>query len=218
LLGIIAAHDQLDKNGAGCWASQRRLAALAGVQESRLSHTLSDLRDFGYIASAIHATNRRRRIHRIIYNERDKNWDRGSRDTCPPGQVLRPDTCPPCQVSEGRYLTKTGPILDQIEEKFDASENNSKDLRLRTYVPIKEHTSNPESNVRTDCAEARSRSAVTEAEKHLTEFEDLAASSNRDNLKFERARLQQIADDACLPEELNERAARLLSQIPGDRP
>ena len=57
--------------------------------------------------------------------------------------------------------------------------------------------------------------AVTEAEKHLAEFEDLAASSDRDNLKFERARLQQIADDACLPEELNERAVRLLCLIPG---
>jgi hypothetical protein len=58
---------------------------------------------------------------------------------------------------------------------------------------------------------------VTEAKKHLTEFEDLAASSDRDNLKFERARLQQIADDACLPEDLNERAVRLLSQIPSDQ-
>ena len=70
---------------------------------------------------------------------------------------------------------------------------------------------------RTDCAEARNRSAVTEAEKYLAELEDLAASSDRDNLKFERARIQQIAEDACLPEELNERAARLLCQIPGDR-
>ena len=74
------------------------------------------------------------------------------------------------------------------------------------------------SNDRTDCAEARNRSAVTEAEKHLTDFEALAASSERDNLKFERARIVQIAEDACLPEELNERAVRLLCQIPGDRP
>ena len=131
LLAIIAAHDQLDKNGAGCWASQRRLAALAGVQELRLSHTLSDLRDFGYIASAIHATNRHRRIHRIIYDERDKNWDRGSRDTCPPGQV---SDLPSRSSSEGRYLTKTEPELDQIEEKLGPSESNSNDLSLGTYV------------------------------------------------------------------------------------
>ena len=59
---------------------------------------------------------------------------------------------------------------------------------------------------------------MTEAEKYLTELEALATSSDRDNLKFERARIAQLAEDACLPEELNERAARLLSQIPEDRP
>jgi hypothetical protein len=177
---------------------------LAGVQESRVSHTLSDLRDFGYIASTIHATNRRRRIHRIIYNERDKNWDRGSRDTCPPGQV-----------SEGRYLTKTGPILDKIEGK--SSKNDSKDLSLGTYVRTYKKDKDSSTGDRTDCAEARNRSAVTEAEKYLTELEALAASSDRDNLKFERGRIAQLVEDACLPEKLNERAARLLSQIPGDR-
>lgn len=58
---------------------------------------------------------------------------------------------------------------------------------------------------------------MTEAEKYLTELEALAASSDRDNLKFERGRIAQLVEDACLPEKLNERAARLLSQIPGDR-
>jgi hypothetical protein len=38
-LGIIALHDQLNKNGAGCWAAQRRLAELARVHETELSHT-----------------------------------------------------------------------------------------------------------------------------------------------------------------------------------
>jgi DNA-binding MarR family transcriptional regulator len=207
---IIALHDQLDKNGAGCWASQRRLAALAGVHETGLSHTLTELRDYGYLVSKIHATNRRRRIHRLVYNDRDKNWDR---DTCSTQQDARPDSCAPEQVSEGRYLQKTAPILAENGGKFDASENDSKDLALGTYVPLREHISNPAESNRTDCAEARNRSAVTEAEKYLTDIEALAASSDRDNLKFERARIAQLADDACLPDELNERATRLLSQI-----
>lgn len=195
VLVSIALHDQLDKNGAGCWASQRRLATMAGIDETGLSHTLADLRAFGYITSAIHATNRRRRVHRIVYNDQDKNWDR---DTCPTRQDVKPDSCAPEQVSEVRYLQKTAPILAKNAGKFDVSENDSKDLALGTYVPIKEHTSNPGSKARTDCAEARNRSAVTEAEKHLAEFEGLAASTDRNNLKFERARIEQISDDACL--------------------
>ena len=50
-----------------------------------------------------------------------------------------------------------------------------------------------------------------EAEKYLTELETLAVSKDRDLLKFERPRIAQLASDACLPEALNERAARLLS-------
>ena len=107
---IIALHDQLDKNGAGCWASQRRLAALAGVHETGLSHTLTELRDYGYLVSKIHATNRRRRIHRLVYNDRDKNWDR---DTCSTQQDARPDSCAPSKYRRGdtckkrpRYLLK----------------------------------------------------------------------------------------------------------------
>ena len=131
VLVSIALHDQLDKNGAGCWASQRRLATMAGIDETGLSHTLTDLRAFGYITSTIHATNRRRRIHRIVYNDRDKNWDR---ETCPTQQVVRPDSCAPEQVSEGRYLQKTAPILAENGGKFDASETDSKDLAVGTYV------------------------------------------------------------------------------------
>lgn len=208
VLGIIAAHDQLNRNGSGCWASQRRLANLAGCGETRLSHTLSELRDFGYITSAIHATKRRLRIHRVVHDdERDKNWDH---DTCPTGQASKPaDTCPTRQ-----WLPKSSAILAQNEEKIGASESNSSDLGSRTYVleHIKIDTGATDG---TDCAEARIRSVpVPEAERYLTECEALAASSDRDNLKFERSRIAQLADDACLPEQVTERAGKLLSQIP----
>jgi hypothetical protein len=43
-------------------------------------------------------------------------------------------------------------------------------------------------------------------------LETLAASKDRDSPRFERAALEKLANDACLP-ALNERAARLLSQI-----
>src|SRR5262249_8207718 len=58
-LHILAAHDRRGTNGAACYASQRRLAKLAECGEARLSDTLSDLRQWGYIASAIHPEKRR---------------------------------------------------------------------------------------------------------------------------------------------------------------
>jgi hypothetical protein len=56
-LGIIAAFDRLGKNGSGCWASQNKIAAIARVDKSRLSRSLSDLRDFGYISLTLNPDN-----------------------------------------------------------------------------------------------------------------------------------------------------------------
>jgi DNA-binding MarR family transcriptional regulator len=56
-LGIIAAFDRLGKNGSGCRASQNKIAAIARVDKSRLSRSLSDLRDFGYISLTLNPDN-----------------------------------------------------------------------------------------------------------------------------------------------------------------
>ena len=49
--------------------------------------------------------------------------------------------------------------------------------------------------------------------EYLAKIEALAASDDRDLIRFERAALARLTNDACLPEAVNERAARLLSQI-----
>src|SRR5262245_51546763 len=103
LLGIIALHDRLGGNGRGCTASQRRLAKLMNCDEAWTSHTPSDLRSAGYVETTIDPTNRRRRVHRVIYTAEDANW---GRDTCDPAQgstcgrtqVSTPDTCAGSQV------------------------------------------------------------------------------------------------------------------------
>ena len=214
LLHIIGLHDKLDKNGAGCFVAQRRLAEHLNVDEADLSNLLTDLRMFGYIDSTIHPTDRRRRVHRIIYNDDDRNWDR---ITWRGGQV---HPWSPHQVSSGdtwkngeRCLDKSGEILGKNGEKSDVSGNDLNKLDVGTYVNIKEHIKKTDLIEGTDCAEARSQSKVTEAEKHLTDLEALAASPNHDDLKFERPLIERLARDACLPETLNERAARLLHQI-----
>jgi hypothetical protein len=42
----------------------------------------------------------------------------------------------------------------------------------------------------------------------------LADAGTRDSLILERPIIAELADDACLPEPVNERAAKLLSRIP----
>ena len=70
-LGIVAAFDRLGKNGSGCWASQNTIAEIAAVDKTRLSHSLSDLRDYGYISSEINPHRRWFRVHRVIYTDED---------------------------------------------------------------------------------------------------------------------------------------------------
>jgi hypothetical protein len=213
-LHIIGLHDQLDRNGPGCWASQRRLADLLGVDKVDLSHVLTDLRDYGYLNSKIHPTDRRRRVYRIVYNEQDINWDRNS---CRRDQL---NSCQRDQPSGGnswsnqpRSLVENGEIVGDFGPQNDPISLKSLSETSRTYVNIKEHIRKTDLIEGTDCAEARLQGAVTEAEKHLTELEALAVSKDRELLQWERPLIEKLVNDACLPEALNERAARLLHQI-----
>jgi DNA-binding MarR family transcriptional regulator len=214
VLAVIANHDQLDGNGAGCWASQRRLAHLLGMDEADFSNLVTDLRTWGYINATTNPNDQRRRILRVIYNERDRTWDT---NTWPASQV---NTWTPDQPSGGdtwenqaRYLGKSGQILGKNGVENDPKPLNSFSETDRTYVNKKEHIRESELVDGTDCAKARLQGEVSDAEKYLTELETLVASKDRDRFRFERAALERLASDACLPEALIERAARLLSQI-----
>jgi DNA-binding MarR family transcriptional regulator len=218
VLAVIALHDQLNKNGAGCWASHDRLAGLLGMDKGHFSNIATDLRRNGYIASTFDPKDRRRRVLRVIYDEQDKTRDRNS---YAPEQL---NSCVPVQRSEqdswekrGRSLVKTGEIVGK-----NGVENNPKSLQsfpetARTYVNREEHIKKKELIEGTDRAEARLamrvNEATLEAQQHLATLEALAVSKDRDQLRFERPLIERLANDACLPEALNERAARLLSQI-----
>jgi len=206
-LGIIAAFDRLGKNGSGCWASQNTIAIIAGVDKARLSRSLSDLRAFGYINSTLNPHKGWFRVHRVIYTDDDADfWGAGKS----------------VALHDNRFdksVVKAEPISCQIRanQLYSTSENNGEINDLQNVTIVRTKTRIIDKAVSgfegQNCAETRVRSAVSDPEKYLAALETLAASSERDNLKFERAALEQIADDACLPEELNERAARLLSKI-----
>jgi hypothetical protein len=94
-----------------------------------------------------------------------------------------------------------------------SSENN--DLQNVTIVRTIEEK-NKESLVGRNCAEARSRATIgpEDAETYLANCEAaLADAGTRDSLILERRIIAHLADDACLPEPVNERAAKLRSRI-----
>ena len=102
-LGIIAAFDRLGKNGSGCWASQNTIAKIAGVDKARLSRSLSDLRDFGYISSQLNLLKRWFRVHRVIYTDEDAH-------------VLDDKSVASDDNRFDKSVAKSGPISCQIEQ------------------------------------------------------------------------------------------------------
>ena len=200
VLALVAAHDRLGKNGSGCWAAQNRLAALLGCSKSRLSEGLSDLRDYGYIASQLNPQRRWHRVHRVIYSIDDERfWASKS--------VPQERNSPTKSVPESR--------ANQFHPTQKMSGENN-DLQNVTIVRTIE-SKNKEISAERNCAKARSRPTIgiEQAETYLANCEAaLADAGTRDSLILERPIIAELADDACLPEPVNERAAKLLSRIP----
>jgi hypothetical protein len=71
LLGVVAFHNRLGKNGQGCWVGYKNLAQASGSGESQLFDTKSDLVRWGYITSERHPMNRRTTVHRIVNTDED---------------------------------------------------------------------------------------------------------------------------------------------------
>lgn len=77
LLAAIAAHDRFGKNGTGCFASQRRLAALVNAHEKAVARSAGRLVEFGYTTTERSPTNGRLVVYRVVYNEDDASAMRG---------------------------------------------------------------------------------------------------------------------------------------------
>jgi biotin operon repressor len=200
VLALVAAHDRLGKNGSGCWASQDRLAAFLGCSKSRLSEGLSDLRDYGYISSQLNPQKRWYRVHRVIYSSDDERfWAFES--------VPQERNSPTKSVPESR--------ANQFHPTQKMSSGNS-GLQNVTIVRTIQ-SKNKEISTGRNCAKARSRPTIgiEQAATYLTNCEAaLADAATRDSLILERPIIAELADDASLPEPVNERAAKLLARIP----
>jgi hypothetical protein len=207
VLAVIASHDRLGRSGAGCWASQRRLAELARCYYTRLSDALSDLVEFGYVSAHRHPKDRRRRIYRVIYNDADREaMDLDTvGNTSPFGELSKRDT--------SRKMRKCFASKNISAFNINGWERPS----ILRSIKI----DNKAAGIEADCAEALPSNdgrEASEAEKYLANVETLAASSDpaeREVLRFEIHKLAGMADDAALPEQLCERASRLLRVAEG---
>src|SRR5262245_22823669 len=122
------------------------------------------------------------------------------------------DTFPIGKGAEGDTFPKRGSILSQNAKKIRPSASGHNDLSPPTIVIREKKESIGEGNGQ-NCAKRDSQGSglfsVEEAESYLTDCEALAAERSP-TLSFEYQQLIEIADDACLPESLTERARSLL--------
>lgn len=77
VLGQIAGHDQLNKNGQGCWAGQKGIAAKLKLDLTTVSKSIARLLARGYLREGEHPMDRRRRVLFVVYNEEDAEALRG---------------------------------------------------------------------------------------------------------------------------------------------
>jgi hypothetical protein len=78
VLMAIAAHDRLQANGVGCYASHSRLAALVGCHLKSLSRSMTTLAKCGYITGRANPLNQRTRIYNVVYTEFDTAFLKGA--------------------------------------------------------------------------------------------------------------------------------------------
>ena len=69
VMGAIAYFDRLGRNGAGCYVDPRKLAELAAIDYKHVARHTGRLQEFGYLEINRSATDRRKRIYSLIYND-----------------------------------------------------------------------------------------------------------------------------------------------------
>ena len=212
LLGLIALHDRLNRNGVGCYAKRKRLAKLLGWDETSVSHVLVDLRGFGYVATTPDPNERRSHVHRVLYDYAlDHNWDSPNR--CHQTHLNR---CHQTHLSTDDRCHQTHQIGAYFQPKIGASPCDDEGTPSEAYAS-KHISKNLRGDEKAYCAEPRSRRrrnlTPEQAKKYLDHCEKILASGNdaeRQQLRIERPQFQLIATDEFYAAEDRDRASRLL--------
>ena len=219
LLGIIALHDRLNHNGAGCYAARSKLAKLLSWSESNVSYIAAALRDWGYIEITVKSGRAQRgearQTYRVNYEYAlDHNW----RNRCNPLHLSELDRYRPQHLSDADRYQKTPPTGTKISSEIGASPSDDKGTPSQAYAS-KHISKNLRGDEEAYCAEARSRRrrnlTPEQAKKYLDNCENILASgtdSERQQLRLEHPQLESISTDNSYPAEDRDRASRLLIQ------
>ncbi len=103
VMGAIAYFDRLGRNGACCYVDPRKLGELAAVDYTHANRHTRRLQDFGYLEIGRSATDRRKRVYSLIYNE-DRAVVANSGANPEKGDVASPfDECGAEKVANSGY-------------------------------------------------------------------------------------------------------------------
>lgn len=90
VLMAIAAHDQFQRNGAGCYASHKRLSELVGCHGKSVSRSISILAKAGYLTARTNPLNNKTRIYNVVYRQFDDDYmaqGKGNRPVTDDGHI-----------------------------------------------------------------------------------------------------------------------------------
>ncbi|PBB80965.1 hypothetical protein CK218_11220 [Mesorhizobium sp. WSM3879] len=74
VLMAIGYHDRLGANGAGCFASPKRLAQLTGSHVNSVARSITALSALGIISVKPHPMDGRQRVYKVVYTEFDAEY------------------------------------------------------------------------------------------------------------------------------------------------
>lgn len=96
VLGTIAGHDRMGRNGQCCWAGRNTLADLVGCHPSRLSTAISDLIEWGYLYEQRHEQDGRKKGYKVVYE--------ATADAAGIGSKVKENRLQDCNSSSGGKL------------------------------------------------------------------------------------------------------------------
>ncbi|MDQ0318761.1 hypothetical protein QO002_000899 [Pararhizobium capsulatum DSM 1112] len=146
VLGVVAAHDRMGRNGQCCWAGQKKLAAMVKCDPTRLSNSLSKLVNRKYLQELRDENDKRRKGFRVIYvadkdaaaigsKVRDRLPDgnvNSASDRLPDGNASGPDRLPNSHLNGNTEVMK-----GKINQALKSAMPNPNIFCEAEHIPLK---------------------------------------------------------------------------------
>jgi DNA-binding MarR family transcriptional regulator len=150
LLGRIAYHDRLGRNGMGCFVDARKLAKEAEIHYKHLGRHADRLEAFGYLRITPSEADKRRKIYSVIYDEAEIVTCGGDNLSDNTSTADSPSTQPEIITARGDYraekVTKSKPHA--VDPLAKSAPKRSSEAYLRD--PAKPRVRNGENTARGD--------------------------------------------------------------------